>query len=91
MNLLEAVAVLVLQRVPFVNRISFIANAGTIDAALNSLNKAVSRLENVHTHQRSAAAEQRSIADAATKAAETLEATADRAMRVAANIGTLLS
>jgi hypothetical protein len=91
MNLFEAVAVLVLQRVPFVNRIPFIANAGTIDAALTSLNKAVSRLENVHTHQRSAAAEKRAIADAANKAAAEFEAVAERAKRVATNIGSLLA
>jgi hypothetical protein len=36
MNLLEAIAVLVLQRVPFVNRIPFVANAGTIEAALTA-------------------------------------------------------
>lgn len=91
MNLVEAVAVLVLQRVPFVNRIPFVANAGTIDAALTSLNKAVSRLENVHTHQTSAANEARAAAALYNRAADEAEAVAARAKRIATNFSDLLA
>jgi GTP1/Obg family GTP-binding protein len=91
MNLIEAVAVLVLQRVPFVNRIPFVANAGTIDAALTALTKAAQRLENVHTHQRSAAEEQRKIAAIATAAADEYEAVAARAKRIAGRVSDFLA
>lgn len=91
MNLVVSVAVLVLQRVPFINQIPAVRDAHTIDGALTTLNKAVARLENVHTHQRSAAANQLEIAAAATKAAAEFEAVAARAKRIANNFSDLLA
>lgn len=91
MNVLTSVAVLVLQRVPLLNRIPAVRDAHTIEAAFAGLNKFVQRLENVHTHQREAAVTNRKVAEAALQAAIEAEAVADRAKRVASNIGELLA
>jgi hypothetical protein len=91
MNLLISVAVLALQRVPFVNQIPAIRDAGTIDRAITGLNKAVARLEDV-------AANHTAAADAKAAAIKVLQeehsaalAVAARAKRVAGKVADLVA
>lgn len=90
MNTFEAIAVLLLQRVPLINRIPAIANAGTVEAAVAGLGKAVAKLEDVGALHRQQAAGHNAVADVAREAAKVATNAAERAERVAKNIGDLL-
>jgi ribosome recycling factor len=101
MNLLVSVAVLALQRVPFVNQIPAIRDAHTVERALKTFHKAAQRLENVKTHQRSAAEEQRKLIEAVKRerdeaiaaleaGASAAEAAAERAERTLGKLADIL-
>lgn len=91
MNTLVSVAVLLLQRVPVINQIPAIANAGTVDRAISSLNKVVAQLENVAAVKaKAAAAHDREIAVLQDARSEAL-AVADKAKKIAGNIGGLFN
>jgi hypothetical protein len=77
MNLLISIVVLALQRVPFVNQIPAIRDAGTIERAISGLNKAVAKLEDVAANQSAAAADKAA-------AIKVLEAEHSAALEVAA-------
>lgn len=91
MQLLISVAVLALQRVPFVNQIPAVRDAGTIDRAINSLNKAVGKLEAVAANQAAAAVEHDRVIAALSIERSAALAAAAKAERVASKIAALVN
>lgn len=55
LELLGAMGIIILQRIPLINRLECVRNAGTVAGALTVINKALAKLDKVEAQQAKAA------------------------------------
>lgn len=91
MNILVSIAVLALQRVPIVNQLPAVRDAGTVQSAIKGLNKAVAKLEDVAGNQRRAAANKKAAIAQLEQGVKAAEDAAKQAERIGGKIADLLS